>query len=125
MLQAYSKRHTKPNTYYYRFNAPNEVQATGAWSEENHKRFMEKVKNDGVDYQWGLFSMSIPGRVGYQCSNYYRKLVVAGVIKDSNYQVCIDEKTGKEKLKFLFKSKGKGAKPTTTGKSMVSFSHCL
>ena len=119
--QAYSKRHSNPNTYYYRFNAPNEKQATGAWSAENHKRFMEKLKRDGVDYQWGLWSMDIPGRVGYQCSNYYRKLIMEGVVEDANYVMEVDEKTGRKKLKFLFKNKtrGKQAAAKATGKALV------
>jgi hypothetical protein len=25
-----------------------------------------------MDYHWGIFSMKIPGRVGYQCANFYR-----------------------------------------------------
>jgi len=49
----------------------------------------------GVDYRWGLLSMQMPGRVGYQCSNYYRKLVQDGALKDPNY--VIEE----GKLKFL------------------------
>ncbi len=43
--------------------------------------------------------MKIPGRVGYQCSNYYRQLIREGVIIDDNYY--IDEKN---KLSFKFKS---------------------
>lgn len=43
--------------------------------------------------------MKIPGRVGYQCSNYYRQLIREGVIIDDNYY--IDEK---DKLSFKFKS---------------------
>lgn len=26
----------------------------------------------GIDGKWGVFSMVIPGRVGYQCANFYR-----------------------------------------------------
>jgi hypothetical protein len=60
---------------------------------------MEEV---GVNGQWGVFSMKIPGRVGYQCSNYYRQLIEQGKIKDENY--VIDEKG---KARFLFKGKRK------------------
>mmetsp|Transcript_7626 Transcript_7626/g.9454 ORF Transcript_7626/g.9454 Transcript_7626/m.9454 type:complete len:193 (-) Transcript_7626:53-631(-) len=45
---------------------------------------MEQV---GISGKWGLFSMGIPGRVGYQCSNYYRHLVESGVIEDPNYEL--------------------------------------
>jgi hypothetical protein len=34
-----------------------------------------------------MFSMTIPGRVGYQCSNFYRHLVKKGEIKDPDYFV--------------------------------------
>jgi len=54
----------------------------------------------GVNGQWGIFSMVIPGRVGYQCSNFYRHLVKTGQVKDSNY--VIDEQG---KAHYLF-SKG-------------------
>ena len=36
--------------------------------------------------------MQIPGRVGYQCSNFYRQLIKEGEIKDENYQF---DKNGK------------------------------
>ena len=44
--------------------------------------------------------MQIPGRVGYQCSNFYRQLIKEGEIKDENYQF---DKNGK--LVFLFRDK--------------------
>lgn len=44
--------------------------------------------------------MKIPGRVGYQCSNYYRQLIREGVIIDDNYYV--DQHN---KLAFKFKSR--------------------
>ena len=44
--------------------------------------------------------MQIPGRVGYQCSNFYRQLIKEGEIKDSNYYI---DKNGK--LVFRFKDK--------------------
>jgi len=71
------------------------MQATGGWNKEEHDRFMKLIEN-GVDYKWGLLSMNMPGRVGYQCSNYYRKLVQEGALKDPNYIVDAEGK-----LKFL------------------------
>ena len=44
--------------------------------------------------------MQIPGRVGYQCSNFYRQLIKDGEIKDENYQL-----DSKGKLVFLFRDK--------------------
>ena len=51
----------------------------------------------GANGQWGLFSMAIPGRVGYQCSNFYRMLIETKAIKDPNY--FLDDK-GKAHYKF-------------------------
>lgn len=48
---------------------------------------------------WGLFSTAIPGRVGYQCANFYRQLIEAGEIQDDRYK--IDEKG---KAHFMFKA---------------------
>lgn len=45
--------------------------------------------------------MNIPGRVGYQCSNFYRQLIKEGEIKDDNYTF---DKTGKLVFKFRDKS---------------------
>lgn len=61
---------------------------------------MQRMKEVGVDGNWGVFSMTIPGRVGYQCSNFYRFLIQQGKIKDPNY--VMDEKG---KVHYLF-SKG-------------------
>ena len=40
----------------------------------------------------GIFAMGVSGRVGYQCSNFYRKLVEKGDIKDPNYVIGEDGK---------------------------------
>jgi hypothetical protein len=32
-IKAYAQIHTKPNSYYYRFNAPGEKQGSGAWKK--------------------------------------------------------------------------------------------
>lgn len=44
--------------------------------------------------------MNIPGRVGYQCSNFYRQLIKEGEIKDENYTF-----DSKGKLVFKFRDK--------------------
>ena len=72
----------------------------GAFSEEEHKLFMERILEVGVNIQWGIFSQKIPTRVGYQCSNYYRDLLKKKWITDPNYLTVVDAKTGKEKLCF-------------------------
>ena len=49
-IKAFLGRKGNPNAYYYRFNAVNEEQETGEWSEENRKLFLELIA-DGVDYR--------------------------------------------------------------------------
>jgi predicted transcriptional regulator len=65
-IKAYSLIHTKPNSYYYRFNAPGEKQGSGGWSKDEKTLFFNRLKEMGADGQWGIFSTKIPGRVGYQ-----------------------------------------------------------
>lgn len=65
-IRAYQGMKKNPNAYFYRFNAPGETQKNGPWSKEEHKLFMERLAEFGADGQWGIFSTSIPGRVGYQ-----------------------------------------------------------
>eukprot|EP00511_Aplanochytrium_stocchinoi_P002549 CAMPEP_0204828526 /NCGR_PEP_ID=MMETSP1346-20131115/6350_1 /ASSEMBLY_ACC=CAM_ASM_000771 /TAXON_ID=215587 /ORGANISM="Aplanochytrium stocchinoi, Strain GSBS06" /LENGTH=115 /DNA_ID=CAMNT_0051957663 /DNA_START=27 /DNA_END=371 /DNA_ORIENTATION=- len=74
-IKAYKTRESNPNAYYYRFNDPGEEQGKGKWKEEEKLLFMERLKEVGPDAGWGIFSMKIPGRVGYQCSNMYRHLI--------------------------------------------------
>ncbi|KAJ1827144.1 hypothetical protein LPJ73_008843, partial [Coemansia sp. RSA 2703] len=75
---------------------------TGQWTAEEQKQFHARLKEIGANGQWGIFSMTIPGRVGYQCSNYYRYLVENRLIHDPNY--VLDEKG---KAHFLFTTKKK------------------
>ncbi|RKP07077.1 hypothetical protein THASP1DRAFT_24705 [Thamnocephalis sphaerospora] len=89
-----------PNSYYYRFNAPDEAQRTGPWTQAEQKLFHQRLKEMGANGQWGVFSMVIPGRVGYQCSNYYRQLIETSKIKDPNY--VLDDKG---KAHYLFSTK--------------------
>ncbi|KAF9976808.1 hypothetical protein BGZ73_007715 [Actinomortierella ambigua] len=100
-IKAYSAIDKKPNTYYYRFNAPGEVQRKGAWTKEEQKLFHARLQEVGATGQWGIFSMAIPGRVGYQCSNYYRLLVETNQIQDPNYVL-----DAKGKAHYLFEKKG-------------------
>ncbi|KAJ4456645.1 putative myb family protein [Paratrimastix pyriformis] len=74
--KAYQQLKKSPNTYYYRFCAPGVKQKNGSWTKEEEKLFMARLEEMGGPQrkmQWGIFSMSIPGRVGYQCSNFYRQ----------------------------------------------------
>jgi hypothetical protein len=84
-IRAFQSIDTNPNSYYYRFNAPGEAQCNGGWNEEETRLFYERMHSFGVNKNWGLFSMTIPGRVGYQCSNFYRKLIESNKVSDDNY----------------------------------------
>eukprot|EP01087_Luapelamoeba_hula_P024619 TRINITY_DN9446_c0_g1_i1.p1 TRINITY_DN9446_c0_g1~~TRINITY_DN9446_c0_g1_i1.p1 ORF type:complete len:662 (+),score=151.67 TRINITY_DN9446_c0_g1_i1:3-1988(+) len=96
-IRAFKLIKTNPNAYYYRFNDPGVTQKNGPWAKEEKELFFKRRDEIGVNGQWGIFSMVIPGRVGYQCSNFYRHLVETGKVIDENY--VIDAK-GKAHFKF-------------------------
>ncbi|ETO19944.1 hypothetical protein RFI_17274, partial [Reticulomyxa filosa] len=86
-IKSYEERKEKPNAYYYRFNEEGEPQKRGIWEPKEHELFMTRLLEMGANVQWGVFSMTIPGRVGYQCSNYYRDLIKKQWIVDFNYKI--------------------------------------
>ena len=90
--RAYQLKDQNPNAYYYRFNDIGEAQGNGSWTKAEVKKFLKRLKEVGANGQWGIFAMGVPGRVGYQCSNFYRKLVEKGDIKDPNYVIGEDGK---------------------------------
>ncbi|ORY96541.1 hypothetical protein BCR43DRAFT_563825 [Syncephalastrum racemosum] len=104
-IRAYQMIDQNPNSYYYRFNAPGEEQRKGQWAEDERKIFFERLEEVGANGQWGIFAMKVPGRVGYQCSNFYRLLVETGEINDPNY--VLDEKG---KAHYLFDKKNASGK---------------
>ena len=115
-IKAWDGREKNENAYFYRFNAPGETQSNNHWSDGEHAMFMETLmKCNGksgtepgkCDYVWGIFSKCIPGRVGYQCSNYYRTLVKLGTVEDKNYTV-----DNQGVMRFNFKTGGLPSKPT-------------
>ncbi|KAF9351625.1 hypothetical protein BGX34_000453 [Mortierella sp. NVP85] len=76
-----------PNAYFYRHNEPGQAQWTGDWTPEEGKLFLEVAREFGCGDKWGLFASHIPHRVGYQCSNYYRQIVLPqGLVFDPNYE---------------------------------------
>jgi len=104
-IKAYRSIKSNPNAYYYRFNAPGVPQKHGPWDKEEHKIFMKRLSAFDISQgtpKWGLFSQGTPGRVGYQCANYYRYLVKKGEIQDPNYVVekgklkCLNTRAHKE-----------------------------
>ena len=84
-LTAWSTFRSHPNRYLYRFNMPQEQQRMGPFTSEEHKLFMQRVHQLGANNNWGIFSMTIPGRVGYQCGEYWRQLMRNGSVHDPNY----------------------------------------
>ncbi|CAG8573580.1 6630_t:CDS:10 [Ambispora gerdemannii] len=100
-IKAFNAIDSKPNTYYYRFNAPGEIQKKGQWTKEEEALFFARLAEIGADGQWGIFSMAIPGRVGYQACKLFI-IAVLGRLKDPNY--VLDEKG---KAHYLFNTKNK------------------
>ncbi|KAK4512327.1 Histone deacetylase complex subunit [Mucor velutinosus] len=87
-IRSFKMIEKNPNSYYYRFNEPGEEQKRGPWTEDEKKLFIDRLKVMGTEGQWGLFSKGIPGRVGYQCSNYYRFLIETKQLQDANYVIA-------------------------------------
>lgn len=40
--------------------------------QEEEQLFFQRIHDVGIGNAWGVFAMEIPGRTGYQCSNFYR-----------------------------------------------------
>ncbi|KAL9541823.1 hypothetical protein PS6_010123 [Mucor atramentarius] len=87
-IRSFKMIEKNPNSYYYRFNEPGQEQRRGPWTEDEKKLFIDRLKEMGTEGQWGLFSKGIPGRVGYQCSNYYRFLIETKQLQDGNYVIA-------------------------------------
>ena len=62
------------NAYYFRNNKTGEQKKRGQWTKNEMKLFHLRLKEMGANYHWGDFSITIPGRVGYACSDFYRFL---------------------------------------------------
>ncbi|ORX45865.1 hypothetical protein DM01DRAFT_264443 [Hesseltinella vesiculosa] len=112
-IKAWEGRYLNPEGFYYRFVTPGEGQQNGGWSSKEHDLFMKRYdewigNNWKMGAAWGLFSCGIPHRVGYQCMNYYRKLLENRKLKDEAYEVV----NGKLKLVNKEKASG-GATPVT------------
>lgn len=80
--QSWAAINTNPNAFFYRHCAPGEQKRNGAWDPYEKKLFLETMKvHPPSQGRWGLFAQHIPGRVGYQCRNYYHRLLESGEIK--------------------------------------------
>lgn len=122
---SYLKGVKNPNTYFYRNLPPGETQKNGAWSSDEKKVFLERLEEMRKKYgpnsspQWGIFSMQIKGRVGYQCANYYRKLVKDGEITDDGYSL---DENGKLHFKPLMKIRKKAKVERSENKKVKQMS---
>jgi hypothetical protein len=99
--ESFKQMMANPGSFFYRNRPPGDPQKFGGFTREEEVQFIERLTyfqnvlhiTDGC---WGLFSIPIRGRVGYQCSNFYRQLIKDGKIFDDRYQIQPDGK-----LKFM------------------------
>ena len=79
--QAWLQMEANPNAFFYRHVLPDEERKNGPWTEEEKELFLKVLEEHPPEMgHWGLFARHIPGRVGYQCNAFYKKLVAAGEI---------------------------------------------
>ncbi|KAL6050687.1 hypothetical protein QOT17_019662 [Balamuthia mandrillaris] len=100
-IAAWRQRHSNPNAYYYRFTDIGVKQASGGIKGAEAKAWMDrynefKSKGWQVGSSWGLFSKGLPHRVGYQCANYYRKLVKERKLPNEKANAIASKRTDNE-----------------------------
>ncbi|KAG0334080.1 hypothetical protein BG004_000566 [Podila humilis] len=66
---------------------PTEGQQNGAWGKKSQQEFLErlgewKARGIRIGTSWGVFSMGVSHKAGYQCSSYYRKLLENKTLTD-------------------------------------------
>ncbi|KAF9125082.1 hypothetical protein BGW39_007660 [Mortierella sp. 14UC] len=89
-IKTWEHRRTNVEGFYYRFVDPTEGQQNGPWSAKSAQEFMvrlEEWKQRGIRIgtSWGIFSMKVSHKAGYQCSSYYRKLLETKKLTDPAY----------------------------------------
>ena len=57
---AWDQQESNPNAHYYRFLLRGAKQSKGSWTDEEHKLFMKRTLDFGVNYKWGLIQYSYP-----------------------------------------------------------------
>lgn len=69
-----------PNNFLYNHKGPGQIIKNGKWSVEETELFKELI-NDGISNKtiskngpWGIFSLRMPYRTGYQCLMKYKQL---------------------------------------------------
>lgn len=78
--RAFEERLTNPDHYYYRHNAPGQEHKQGKWLHEEDLVLLAAMHQrdplrDPMGQNWGLLSVHVPGRIGYQCSSRHSKLI--------------------------------------------------
>ncbi|KAK3842509.1 MAG: hypothetical protein J3R72DRAFT_368137 [Linnemannia gamsii] len=89
-IKTWEHRRTNVEGFYYRFVDPTEGQQNGPWSAKSAQEFLvrlEEWKQRGIRIgtSWGIFSMKVGHKAGYQCSSYYRKLLETKKLTDPAY----------------------------------------
>ena len=117
--QSWEARKTNPNAFYYRHVEPGQVKRTGPWDDTEKEAFMKAIKlHPPTQGKWGLFAMNIPGRVGYQCRNFYHRLLESGELHEDSVPGETLEKpkkrqrTPKQQKKTSSKKKSKSVPET-------------
>ena len=83
--ESFRMMYKNPNIFFYRNRPPGDPQKRGPFTREEEEQFLERLRyfRDDLGISngwWGLFAVPLRGRVGYQCSNFYRRLVREGKI---------------------------------------------
>ncbi|KAF9983272.1 hypothetical protein BGZ75_005282 [Mortierella antarctica] len=89
-IKTWEHRRTNPEGFYYRFVDPTEGQQNGPWGKKSTQEFMVrleewKARGIRIGTSWGIFSMKVSHKAGYQCSSYYRKLLENKTLTDPAY----------------------------------------
>ncbi|KAF9328207.1 hypothetical protein BGZ91_001105 [Linnemannia elongata] len=89
-IKTWEHRRTNVEGFYYRFVDPTEGQQNGPWSAKSTQEFMVrleewKARGIRIGTSWGIFSMKVSNKAGYQCSSYYRKLLETKKLTDPAY----------------------------------------
>jgi len=84
------------NAFLYRNPPEGCSRKGGPWSDQETQHLIDVIHKgveNGADYmlpygaKWGLLSLNIPGRVGYQCQNKYEQLVRKDQIEEIEVQM--------------------------------------
>jgi len=93
-----------PNVFLFQNTLPGITPKKGPWTEEEQILFISLLGKYGPG-NWGVFSTHIPGRVGFQCAEFYRELIKSGLIApdnsllesiDSEYNNYVETPTGSQ-----------------------------